>query len=163
VAFAIIRAAMSDQYAGSLPPPLPGAPAPRPWILAGLTVLVYVGSLFPSALYLENNADWTGGAVLSMGWLGPLIGQFGWLANLPWLVALVLLLFRFWTPAFILSLLAVLVGLSSLTFVHKEMLLDEAGVKKAIVLGLGPAFYLWMVALALPAVIAVLGRRRMTL
>lgn len=159
----MIRVAMPDQSAGSLPPPLPGALPRRPWIMAGLTVLPYAVSLFLPALELEHEADWTGGSVLMLGWLGPLIGQFGWLANLPWLIALVLLLFRFWTPAFILSLFAFLVGFSSLMIVHKEMLLDEGGVNKAIVLGLGPAFYLWMVVLVLPAVIAALGWRRLTL
>lgn len=98
--------------------------------------------------------------MLAMGWLGPMIGQFGWLANLPWIVAVVLLIFRLWTPAFILSLLAFLVGFSSLTILHKEMLLDEGGENKAIVLALGPAFYLWMVALVLPALAAALGWRR---
>ena len=159
----MIRFAMPDHHAGSQPPPLPGEPARRPWILAGLTVLLYIVSLFLPALNLEHEGDWTGGAVLILGWLGPLINQFGWLANVPWFVALVLLIFRFWTPAFILSLVAFLVGFSSLTIVHKEMLLDEGGVNKAIVLGLGPAFYLWMVALVLPAIIAALGWRRLSL
>lgn len=159
----MIRFTMSDDYAGSLPPPLPVEPARRPWVLAGLTVLLYAVSLFLPALDLEHETDRTGGAVLMLGWLGPLINQFGWLANLPWLIAIVLLIFRLWTPAFILSLFAVLVGLSSLTIVHKEMLLDEGGVNKAIVLGLGPAFYLWMVALVLPAIVAALGWRRLTL
>lgn len=154
---------MINDPPGVQPPPLPEAPPRRPWILAALTLVIYAISLFPPALYLENEADWTGGAVLLMGWLGPLIGQFGWLANLPWFVALVLLIFRQWASAFILSLFAFLVGFSSLTIVHKEMLLDEGGVNKAVVMGLGPAFYVWMAALALPALAAALGWRRLAL
>jgi hypothetical protein len=151
---------MSELPAGSLPPPLPGAPIRRPWILAGLSLALYFVSLFPTALHLDKPPDWSGGAVLLMGWLGLLLPQPGWLANPLWIVSMGLLIFRVWTAAIIVSVIAVLIGLSSFAFVSHEMLLDEGAVKKAVVTGLGPAFYLWIAALAVPALAAFLGRKR---
>jgi hypothetical protein len=152
---------MSEISPGSLPPPLPGAPARRPWILIGLTLVIYAVSLFLPALHLDKDPKvWLGAEVLMMGWLGPLMLQFGWVANPLGLAAIIFLIFRQWTLALIVAVIALLLGLSSLTIVGQQLYLDEGGVNKALVLGLGPAFHVWMAALVLPAVATILGRLR---
>lgn len=131
------------------PPPLPEEPAATNgrYYLVALVGVLYAGSLILPAIHLKGEPSWPGWHVLLMGWMGMLIGQFAWLANLLLALWLPLVLTRQRWAAFATALLALVVALHCFTFFNAEIPMDEAGVRKATMLGYGPALWLWLGAL----------------
>lgn len=113
----------------------------------------------PVAFRVENGDDWYGWGALLIGWMGLMIGQMGWLANVPFLAALVTLLCRLWRTTMILSGIALLIGLHTFALLHQEVPLDEGGVRKGTIIAFGAAPWIWMVAMAVPALGAWVLRR----
>jgi hypothetical protein len=92
--------------------------------------------------------SWPGIQVLGLGWMGPLIGQLGWYANLPAGLALPFLLFRRCFIAAGILAVSLLLSLHTLALFHQEIPANEGGVGPPYVLQrLGPGFYLWVASL----------------
>ena len=94
--------------------------------------------------------------VLGMGFMGLLGGIIGWFANPLWLLSLGLLAFRKATASMIVGVGALLIALTSFQIL--------GGVQMDSLVpchGLGPAFFIWLVAMSGPLFGAVLFRRRM--
>lgn len=135
----------------NVPPPLPSASKPKShFIIIGSSLLIFLISLIPPAMSLDNGEVWHGAQVLIWGWLGIFIGCLAWLANPLLLVIYALLMFRRNLAVFIVSLLAVLIACLSFLLLGTQIPLDEGNVRQAEVLSLGPAFYLWLTAIATP-------------
>ncbi len=103
--------------------------------------------------------------VLGLGFLGPLIGQFGWFANLPAPLAALLLLFRRCFLAAGTAAVSLLLSLHSFALFHQQIPANEGGVGPPYVLQrLGPGFYLWEASLLVlflgALVLGILDRRR---
>lgn len=127
-------------------------------LLVGLAFILFFLSLFEPVFITEDKVI-KGYWVLAMGWLGFVIFQFAWYANLLSLLAILLMSKRAGT-AFILSLLALL--LSTESFLFDEIPSADSNKNIAIIdneIGL----YLWIGAhcAVLYAVILMLIRKKM--
>jgi hypothetical protein len=130
-------------------------------------LLLYGVSLFLPAMIFDHGKrpedTYPGAAVLVMGWLGLFVGQFGWFANMPWLIAMVGVIARIPLMAAIPSVLALGISLHTFVLFSHEVPRDEGGVNNMILTGLGPGAYVWWLALAAPLIWAVftfISRRR---
>ena len=65
-----------------------------------------------------------------LGWQALFVGNFGWIANLPFVVGLVFLLNGSWRPAVVCSGIALLLALDSLLLVGDRIIADEGGVSQ---------------------------------
>ena len=143
----------------SQPPPLQHAHTASqpgglsPWLALGITLAPLFVSLALPALTLDDGTVWSGAYLFCMGWLGVVIGQYGWLANIAWFLAIFCLLLRSRIPVIAFSVLALLLSLASFTVIGTEIPMDEAAVKKATPTAFGPALYVWLLALLTPAII----------
>lgn len=127
-----------DEPTATAPPP----PVTRQGILI-LSVALYVASLaLPAMRELGLGAvpPTLGLMVLVMGWLGVLSGQFGWLANLFWVIGAYCLHRRHWTAAAITSSGAVLVAADTFRMYATGMA-GDSGAKHDVRLLAG--FYVW--------------------
>ena len=84
------------------------------FLTAGVSLTCFVLSLTMPAFYATNGPAY-GMYFLMLGWLGPLIGQFGWFANLLLLVSHLLSLRGWFGKAAACGLLATLLALTSLS------------------------------------------------
>jgi hypothetical protein len=133
---------LDDPPASALPTP-PSPPVTPQGILI-LSVALYVASLaLPAIRELGVGPSVPpdrGLAVLALGWLGVLAGQFGWLANLFWVIGAYCLSRRHWTAAAITSTIAVLVAADSFRMYATGMA-GDSGTPHDIQLLAG--FYVW--------------------
>ena len=84
-------------------------------VVGTTALLLWLGSLAAPAITMCPSISWPGWHLLFLGWLGPLILQFGWFANPVMLWAIRRLLFL--EPAGImLSLLGLFLALSSFSW-----------------------------------------------
>jgi len=86
-----------------------------------------------------------------MAFFAMLEGQFAWLANPLWFVAMVLVAIGLNRAALIVSVLAILVAQQTWMVVGTEINGDEGGVKKYLVTSLGVGFWLWLFSFVLIA------------
>ena len=122
----------------------------RLWRLAALLLaLAWCVSLALPVATFGPGADeiWAGWAVLMLGWLGFMLGQFAWLANFLFIAALILMSLR--RPPRVWSL--VIGGATSLlalhalswTWVYRN---EGPATEPSAVLGYGAGYYLWIAA-----------------
>ena len=155
-----------QNYPYQAPPPLtktrPGGKIGHRLLVLGLTFVLYLIACSTPALYLTggDKERWFGFEVLVFGWLGALIGQFAWFANLLLLLAIALLLFRRWIATLVCSLLATSLALHTIVIFSQDIPLDEGGVRHAEVIGLGVGFYIWLLSLLSIGAGAILLRQR---
>ena len=94
----------------------------------------------------------TGINFLVSGWLGPLVGEFSWYANLFYGWALLRLLFNNAARVHISTTLAVLLALTSLTYVNAGFDLSVGASKGEGVYhfyGIGIGYFLWLASMML--------------
>ena len=94
-----------------------------------------------------------------MAFFAMLEGQFAWLANPLWFVAMVLVAIGLNRAALIVSVLAILVAQQTWMVVGTEINGDEGGVKKYLVTSLGLGFWLWVSSFVLIAGVAAFRPR----
>ena len=137
-------------------PALPKSKFQVPWKWLVVNVVIYFLCLVLPAIYLDNEDVWLGAHVLLIGWLGVLKGQFGWFANPLWLISMICLLLRLRITTIVVAFLAVLVGFTSLSLIGTEIPKNEAGVGGSLIVSsFGPAWNVWLSALATPGISAI--------
>ena len=94
-----------------------------------------------------------------MAFFAMLEGQFAWLANPLWFVAMVLVAVGLNRAALITSVLAILMAQHTWMVVGTEINGDEGGIKKYLVTSLGPGFWLWVFSFVLIAAVAAVAVR----
>lgn len=136
-------------------------------VIALALFLLLLACALPALIVSRGSGEeaWPGIQALGLGWLALLIGQFGWLANLPAPFAALLLLLRQRVLAAAFAALSLLMAMHTLALFHQEIPANEASVGPPYVLQrLGPGFYLWvgsMLVLFLGAVVlAIVDRDR---
>jgi hypothetical protein len=133
--------------------------APRLGI-AGVALLLYVAACAAPALefdQIENAARgpniMKGYEAALLGWQALFVGNFGWVANLPFAVSLGFLLTGSWRPAAVCSGIALLLALDSLLLMGDRIIADEGGVTHMVLSRLHLGFYFWIASIA----VALLG------
>jgi len=155
------------------PPPYWSGPtpaqAPKPSWRGRLAVLFTCLAFFviacasPALVFLKTGGgteQWPGFQVLVVGWLGILVEQFAWCANLVMALSLIFLLFRRWLAAAILALVALAIAADTLLLFSHEVPADEGNVNKLQLVHLGPGFYFWVASMVVVVVGAIILRRR---
>ena len=144
-----------------------GPPQPRysmrgRLILLAITLFIYLIACATPALEFNdpNDAVYYGFRILIIGWLGALIGQFGWFANLFLLVSIFLLLFRRWIGALISSLLALVIALQTFMLFSQKVPANEAATRQLDLLSLKVGFYLWLASMICLGIGALILRNR---
>jgi hypothetical protein len=101
-----------------------------------------------------------GFAALVTGWLAILIGQFAWLANLLWLLSLLLVLLRGWIASAITGILAVLLALHTYTLYSQRVPANEAATEFLYLRGIKFGFYVWLASFLAISISAIILRQR---
>ncbi len=125
-----------------------------------LSVALFVLACVTPCLEMSRKSDpvWYGLRILSLGWLGILVGQVAWFANPLWLISVLLLASRKWIAAIIFSGLALLVAANTLLLFVMPLPADESGMNKTSLERFRIGFYCWLASLAVPFVRACLMR-----
>ncbi|XXF79349.1 hypothetical protein P2318_06240 [Myxococcaceae bacterium GXIMD 01537] len=127
-------------------------PAPDAWpayraAIASL-VLFIIACATPAMVCFKTSSggDETmfGFVLLLLGWLGVVDMNFGWFANPPLALALLFLALRKFTVSAVLSGLALLIALSSLSWYIHPMSADEGGVGRLILKYPHVGFFCWV-------------------
>ena len=126
------------------------------------SVICWVVACFLPALHLVGKANTQGEQSTMVGlmafimaFFAMLEGQFAWLANPLWLVAILLLAVQRNRVALLASVLAILVAQHTWAVVGTEINGDEGGVRKYLVTSLGLGFWLWVFSFAVIAALAL--------
>lgn len=104
-----------------------------------ISALFYAVSLALPAFLFRGHAPLSGLGVLEMGWIGVLVLNVAWYANVSWLIAVICFASGAIGPARFFSGVSILLSLQS--FVTKGWWFDESGPTPIVRLGSG--FYLW--------------------
>lgn len=133
--------------------------------IAVSTLALASGSALPSGHFIDESGSpvmWRGATFLACGWVGPLMEGVvcGWYANPIVIVGWVLLALRRYAAASIVSIVAALLALSSLTLFGVEVWQNEGGVNNLQLQHFGVGFYVWLLAVLVPTGVAVAGWRR---
>lgn len=113
--------------------------------LGQLSLVLWLLSLLLPAWALYNGDQTPGYYVLMTGWLGPIVGNIAWFANVFFLSAAVKLVFHD-RPAPISASVGMLVALDTLRY--DEVLLNEGGTT-APIYGYGAGAILWLAAISI--------------
>lgn len=117
----------------------------------GLSIFFFaVACATPALKFTPNQSDdglMYGLWVLAIGWMGILVDQYGWLANLLLGLSYLLLIFRLWLPALIVNLFTLFVAAQTLTLFGQELPADESNVNKMTLEYLGVGFYFWLLSI----------------
>jgi hypothetical protein len=125
---------------------VPNSPFPAPtrpivsWLarlaITGVSLLLLVvACATPALVFRRNGTDdetWFGIHALAFGWMGVLIGQLAWFANIVAPIAVLCMLFRRWIVASVLTLIALVLAANTLLLFAQEIPADEAGVNKLV-------------------------------
>jgi hypothetical protein len=100
---------------------------------------------------LDAHSTVYGYVMLLVGWMGALVGQFGWYANflllLSWLVGVV---HRYRESAWF-AIAATLLSLDTLAMYGYPIPADEGGARQSYIESLRPGFFLWEASILLMA------------
>ncbi len=119
----------------------------KPWI-GYATALLYLLSLLLPAAGWGNEPPGPGWGMLVIGWLGFLNGQFGWFANLGFLMSWALVRGRRPPNGALLVFVLILIVLPALqTFAWHEVQTDTGTFPAHV----GPGYVLWLAALFIQA------------
>lgn len=132
------------------------------FIVLAITSFIYLIACATPALEFNdpNDAVYYGFRVLVVGWLGALIGQFGWFANLFLLGSIFLLLFRRWIATFIAAALACALGLQTFMLFSQKVPVDEAATRHVELQSLKVGFYIWLMSITSIGIGALILRNR---
>jgi hypothetical protein len=129
------------------------------WVI-GAIVLFTVGCFLPALQFPGENNFWPGGATLFMGFLGFLVGEFGWLANFALVASWISMAMAHYKTALILSGIALILALDTFALFVLSVPADESGTNPPVHLqALGPGFWLWFVSILVIITGACLGLR----
>jgi hypothetical protein len=155
----------------SLPPTLSG-PFPvavqdhrdRILVIGGSAAVFAIACALPALRFQTLNGteqSWFGGAIFLLGWMGALVGQFGWFANLLLLGSWISFGFRWRRAAILLAGGALLLAAQTFALFGEAIPADEGGVNKLTLTHFMPGFYFWIasIVIALVGGIAVRGRK----
>lgn len=151
-------------------PPKAKLDAPDPfdrwrwWAIAGSVLAMVVATGLPVGHFRDAGGSpvtWNGPTFLACGWVGPLVGTMlcGWYANPALLLGWLLLAFRRPRAAAITLGVAVVLALTSVSLFGAEVPQNEGGVNNLQLQRFGPGFYVWLLAILLPFVAALVGWR----
>ena len=116
------------------------------WAILLLSVCAYIYSLFLPALLFEHHEPVFGGELLANGWWGFLMGEFAWLANLAYIVAIFVYIVTNMSNGKGANIVAICFCIITLIFgftsFHAKTY-EFAG-SSAPIIRLGSGFYLWM-------------------
>lgn len=133
-------------------------PSPLEWALRAFVLLAsavpFLTACFAPALVFKASGGaietWSGAEALGMGWLGPLLGLFGWLANPLALLALLLVALGLYRSAAVCALLACGVSLDTFRLYGQAIPADEASARTLELQALGWGVWAWFASLAVP-------------
>ena len=132
-------------------------------LLASSAICFLVACCLPALRFHDVNGmeeNWRGGTVLLLGWMGALVGQFAWFANLFLFGSWASIGFRWRPGGMIFAVLALLIASHSFALFGQSVPADEGGVNKLLLVRLLPGFYFWVLSIALSALGGVLCRGR---
>jgi hypothetical protein len=160
----------SNSY-GHIPPPVVSQKPRLPWkprlLALGVSLLLYaLACALPALDFLKEDGSPTpespmfGFVLLFIGWLGIIIGQFAWLANLGWLLSLILLLCRRWIASLVTSILAILLAMQTYALFAQRVPANEAATSYLILQQVKIGFYVWLASFLAAGVSALILRSR---
>lgn len=131
-------------------------------LFLGICLFFYAIALVLPALVFQDESDatWLGIMVLTLGWMGVLLGQFAWLANIPLLIGMILLLCRRWIGTLVCIIIATLLALHSFALYQQKIPANEASTHYLILDYLGVGFYFWLLSIVSVGVSAIILRKR---
>jgi hypothetical protein len=156
---------------GQIPPPVFPQKPHLPWkprlLALGLSLLLYaLACALPVLDFLKEDGSPTpespmlGFVLLFIGWLGILIGQFAWLANLGWLLSMILLLLRRWVASLVTTVLTMLVALHTFALFTQRVPANEAATDYLRLQQVKIGFYVWLVSFLVIGISALILRSR---
>lgn len=123
-------------------------------LLALVILLPWLASLFLPVFQIGSEGGDSGYGYLLFGWMGLLIGEWGWIGN-PFLLLVVWALTRRRDHPKTLLVCAIVLGIVVLSELMRSTIVDnEGGVERTITAKLS-GFYCWVAALAAAAVTAL--------
>lgn len=128
-------------------------------MLLSFVVVYTIACALPAMRLTGRREVFAGVEVMVMGWHGLRMGQYGWLAHFPALIALRCVMHGRTLYAIILASFSLLLGLHSFWLIGREIVLGEEPLNTVRVVSLASGYYVWMAALALPLAFALLLRR----
>jgi hypothetical protein len=132
-------------------------------IVLGISLFFYIIALCTPALIFQGGGDdatWPGFMVMTLGWMGLLVGQFAWLANIPLLIGMILLLCRRWIGTLVCIIIATLLALHSFYLYRQKIPADEASTRYLILDHPGVGFYFWLFSIVALGISAIILRKR---
>ena len=135
--------------------PLPSARS-RSLILGVFTLLYAVAAMLPALYWQGQEQMWRGYYVLVVGVYGLQVGQYGWLANVLAVLALYACLHGGVKRSRSCSALALVVAMHTMALFGQTVHLGEHDFNVVQLTAVGPAFYLWLLALACPGALTFL-------
>jgi len=135
-----------------------------PILLIATSFFFYVLACACPALIFRRSSNeievWSGFRILTIGWLGLLVGQIAWYANPVIGLSLLLVLLRRWIGALVIALISLAIAANTLLLFYKELPADEGNVVKLRLERLGFGFFFWLASILAIAVGAIILRRR---
>jgi hypothetical protein len=129
------------------------------WVI-GAVGLFGVACFLPALKFPGENNFWPGGATFCMGFLGFLVGEFGWLANFALIASWISMALAHYKTALVLSAIALLLALDTFALYVIAVPADESGTNPPVHLqSLGPGFWLWLTSILVIVAGAFLCRR----
>jgi len=120
-------------------------------LLLASMLLLAIACCLPTLTLLGSKGDtpkWPGFAVMGLGWMAAIYGQFAWFANVFWVLGGVLTLWNKSRWAKIMTALSVLLAANCVTLRSLRIPEDESGsAARASIQSLGPGFYFWIASL----------------
>jgi hypothetical protein len=104
--------------------------------------------------------SWYGGVIFLLGWMGALVGQFAWFANLLLLGSWISIGFRWGRGTVLFAAGALLVAAQSFALFGEAIPADEGGVNKLTLTHFMPGFYFWIASIVIALTGGIVGRSR---
>ena len=147
-------------------PPMPLQPKlgwrPR-FVVLGISLFFYLIALCTPVLKFEggnNNQTWYGIGALLLGWLDILYMQFGWVANIPLLIGIILLLCRRWIGAVVCIVIAIPLALDSFLILNQQVPDNEGLTSYSTVTHIYFGIYFWLCSILATGIGAIILRYR---
>jgi hypothetical protein len=134
------------------------------YFVIGASAAVFAIACALPALTFQNLAGaeqtWHGGMIFAVGWMGALVGQFGWFANVLLLASWISAGFRWRPGAAFFAAGALLLAAQSLSLFGEAIPSDESGADKLTLTHLLPGFYFWLTSIVIALAGSFLVRPR---